>query len=116
MGISFLTILVFYLPSDSGEKVSATPLLSFLLPLITFINYKSFFFFTLQLNCAIILGFSKYFDLTVVDRVFLVIGGNYSTHIVSCATFREICIIHHDLGYIQVIQQPLRPFRSLLID
>ena len=25
MGISFLTILVFYLPSDSGEKVSKAP-------------------------------------------------------------------------------------------
>lgn len=40
MGISFLTVLVFYLPSDSGEKVSC--IRSILL--VSFLFFFSFFF------------------------------------------------------------------------
>lgn len=50
----------------------------------------------------LIAGVIKYIYFAVVNCVLLAIGGNYSTDIISGATFRKIRTIHHDSGYSEV--------------
>lgn len=86
MGISFLTILVFYLPSDSGEKV---------------ISVSQFLNFMMLINFQFA-GVIKHIHPTFTYCVLLTSCGNYSSYIPGCSTFRKICTLYNDTRYIQV--------------
>lgn len=83
MGISFLTVLVFYLPSDSGEKVNSFNVLLVNTHFIStgqFVNQHS----------------------SLPDCVFSAACRNYPPNLPRCAFVRKICTLHNDIRYIQV--------------
>lgn len=86
MGISFLTILVFYLPSDSGEKVISR-------------DFRLFYVVLINFQFA---GVIKHIHPPFAYCVLLTSCGNYSTDIPGCSTLRKICTLHNDTRYIQV--------------
>ena len=68
VGISFLSVLVFYLPSDSGEKVHTDIHRSILgTPGLFYLFVVSFF-----------LGLPVHFHFALIDGVLSPLGGNYS--------------------------------------
>lgn len=67
VGISFLTVLVFYLPADSGEKV---------------IGYR---IQDIDFNFLIYEGDALYLHIAVTDCVLLAVGRDYSSNI-SCSS------------------------------
>ena len=85
MGISFLTVLVFYLPSDSGEKVNK------------FIEFDLF-----RINIIIIFLLGQSFDKhsSFIDGFLSFACRNNSPYISSCAFAWKICAIHNDIGHI----------------
>lgn len=85
MGISFLTILVFYLPSDSGEKVCINKM-----P-----NYPHQRLWTNTTFCFLS-GLTQHIHSSVVNCVLLVVGRDYSTNIAGRAAIGKICTLHHD--------------------
>ena len=48
------------------------------------------------------LGQSLHLYFAVTYRVLPLVGGNYSTYFIGRPTFRKICVIYNDTGYIQV--------------
>ena len=85
MGISFLTVLVFYLPSDSGEKVT-----SFLLLVIN------------QLNKTVMAGEPFHQHSSLIDCVLPSASRDHPSHLPRCAFAGEICTFYNDFRYIQV--------------
>lgn len=91
MGISFLTILVFYLPSDSGEKVRVDQL-----------SFRG----DLKLDCTLLLsGVTQHIYSPVVDRVLLAAGRNHSANVARRAIAGQIRALHHDPRHFQVSNQ-----------
>ena len=81
MGISFLTVLTFYLPSDSGEKVRQTFITAF----------------TIQLHWhELFTGHTLHLHLDQLVCVLPPGGRNHSTDVAGSATIREISDICHD--------------------
>lgn len=81
MGISFLTILVFYLPSDSGEKV-------------TFKKVINSIFYQFEFAGQLV-----HFDITIPDRILPFTGRDHPSYVASSAPFGQICIVYHDFRY-----------------
>ena len=86
MGISFLTVLVFYLPSDSGEKVRLT------------IEQR-----TATRQVSYISGIPGNLHSVVPDCVLFALSRDYSSYISGGAPAGQVCPLYHDTGYIQVI-------------
>lgn len=82
VGISCLSILVFYLPSDSGEKVS-----------LVFVDHSPLSRFPFA-------GHSICVHLAVVDFLLPCSNRDDSGNVLSDTTFREISHFHHGDDYI----------------
>ena len=81
MGISFLTVLTFYLPSDSGEKVRQTFITAF----------------TIQLHWhELFTGHTLHLHLDQLVCVLPPGGRDHSTNVASGATFGKISYLCHD--------------------
>lgn len=83
VALTFLTVLVFYLPSDSGEKVPLS------LSNINLILNKS----------SSITGHIVHFNPCVTDCVLFAVSRNHSTNIFSYTVTREIPTFHNDTGF-----------------
>lgn len=92
MGISFLTVLVFYLPSDSGEKVN-----NFLALRAHHLHCRHTYRLIKLFVCT---GVAVNIDPSVADRVLPTPGGDHSAHLAGGAAAREIRALHHDPRYI----------------
>ena len=91
IGITFLTVLVFYLPSDSGEKVR----LSLCLGLSLSLSLSS-------RNGRCGLGQSGHIDPALADRVLPAAGRDYSAHQSGGAAAGQVRPLHHDPRHLQV--------------
>lgn len=90
MALTFLTVLVFYLPSDSGEKVRVQNQ-SFMVAAFATIHFLS------RLGR---IGDVVHFDSGVVDCVLLVVGRNYSTNFVGHTIAGQISAVYNDFGVV----------------
>lgn len=90
VGITFLTVLVFYLPSDSGEKVSVIK---------HFKQQNKYLFGKFCVKIIIFTGIVMFFHSSLFDSVLFIISRNYSTNITGYSTFRKILTIYYDLSY-----------------
>ena len=84
MGISFLTVLTFYLPSDSGEKVC--------IKIIFEVNH----ILRKELSNCLIAGYTLHLNSDQLVCVLPPGGRNHSTDVTGSATIREISDICHD--------------------
>lgn len=94
MGISFLTVLVFYLPSDSGEKVNH------FLELRAH-NVHCFRKYRLM-KLVVCIGVAVDLDPSVADCVLPAAGRDHPAHLAGGATARKIRAIYHDPRHVQV--------------
>lgn len=83
VALTFLTVLVFYLPSDSGEKVIKTN--------------KNIYINSNNTNCMYI-GDVMYFDFGFVDCFLFVVGRNYPTYFTGGTVAGKIFTIYYDIG------------------
>lgn len=92
MGISFLTILVFYLPSDSGEKVKG--------------RGQNLFNQSVTHPVPIlpthIAGVTQHIHSPVVDCVLLAAGRDHSADVAGRTAAGEVRPLHHDPRHVQV--------------
>lgn len=94
VALTFLTVLVFYLPSDSGEKVTKTK--------------KNIYFKSIS-TPFLRIGDVMYFDFGVVDCVLFVVGRNYPTYITGCTVVGKIPSIYYDIGIIVCVDNRVCP-------
>ena len=97
VGISFLTVLVFYLPSDSGEKVQLKCIkyTQFILNVIISECINTIFYLFKKLSFA---GYTLHIHSFVSDCVLFAACWNYSTYIISSAITWQIPPIYNDFG------------------
>ena len=94
VGISFLTVLVFYLPSDSGEKVNEYLKISEL-KISLFNLYVGTHIFQTFFS-----GYFMYFHSAFINCVLFAAGRNYSTYIFSCSSTWKIFVVYNDIGFV----------------
>ena len=111
MGISFLTILVFYLPSDSGEKVSFASnnlyiIWYFILtkPQLVESTYyiSSVFKIGIKYLKTIISGESFYQHPSLPHCVLPASRRDHPAHLAGGSSSRKVCTFYNDSWYIQV--------------
>lgn len=104
VGITFLTVLVFYLPSDSGEKVSK----------YCQTKSKGTEIFVLRVSPTILFftGIAVFFHPSLADGVLFIASRNYTADIIGHTTVREILVVYHDLGHLIDMDHRLRSERS----
>lgn len=100
VALTFLTVLVFYLPSDSGEKVSSK-----LWKFDHYIEWQWFFFYFFP---AIIPGYAVHFHSCVIDCVFLAASRNHSTDFIGGPATRKISTFHYASGFVICLDYRLR--------
>ena len=129
MGISFLTILVFYLPSDSGEKVKISE------KCVHSILYSSLTLIMLSLcsenmatdiwnagasvnvdNNTLCPGEPLHLHPPVPHGVLPAAGGDHPPHLPRGAAPRQVRPLHHDPRHIQVIVTSTITITTLFAD
>lgn len=98
VGITFMTVLVFYLPSDSGEKVSAD-YLSHAMP--NDINFYK--------------GYTLHLHSRLIDCLLLAPRRNYPSDIISHSVTRQISPIHDDASIAVCLDDCLHPESTLQV-
>lgn len=96
VALTFLTVLVFYLPSDSGEKVKWN----------VFLNLFRHWIINWQKN--INKGHVVYFDSCIIDCVLFIARWNYSPNITSRTVTGEISTIYDDFSVIVRLDNRVR--------
>ena len=100
VGISFLTVLVFYLPSDSGEKVNITqPMIPQKQNNLISFDFNIVLIMLYLLDSLTTLGYTLHIYSLVTDCVLFAACRNYPTHVFGSTVVGKISSIYNDFGH-----------------